>query len=178
MTALSVELMDITKDCLLLCDALPGLYCSWLQLLFVCGFVLPLVLSSASEMQAQSGWNQETDLAISEYFNVYLQKLLCFCCMFGSSSICTMKCRPINFAAFGWIWANSISLYTSAFFRLLLSSVTSSINTSNPVPLEAMHACAITLLHVSQMMLYALDHELFQAFSILFSSCHSGTGWS
>ncbi len=37
-------------------------------------------------------------------------------------------------------------------------------NTSNPVPLEAMHAHAITLLHhVSQMMLYALAHELFQA---------------
>ncbi len=32
----------------------------------------------------------------------------------------------------------------------------------------------ITLLHVSQMMLYALDHELFQAFSRLFSSCPSG----
>ncbi len=42
----------------------------------------------------------------------------------------------------------------------------SSLNTSGPVPLEAMHAQAITLLHHvshSQMMLYALDHELFQA---------------
>ncbi len=100
----------------------------------------------------------------------YLQKLLgCFCCMFWVISICTMKRRPINFAAFGWIWADSISLYTSEFFRLLLSYVTSSLNTSNPVPLEAMHAHAITLLHhVSQMMFYALDHELFQDFSILF----------
>ncbi len=87
--------------------------------------------------------------------------------------------HPINFAAFDWIWADSISLYTSEFIRLLLSSVTSSLNTSNPVPLEAIHAHAITLLHhVSQMMLYALDHELFQAFSISFSSCHFGTGWS
>jgi len=51
----------------------------------------------------------------------------------------------------------------------------SSLNTSNPVPLEAMHAHAFILLHnVSQMMLYALDHELFQAISILFSSHHSG----
>ncbi len=49
-----------------------------------------------------------------------------------------MKRRPINFAAFDWICAESISLYISEFFRLLLSSVRSSINTSNPVPLEAM----------------------------------------
>ncbi len=68
----------------------------------------------------------------------------------------------------------SISLYSSELFRLLLSSVISSQNTSDPVPLEAMHAHAITLLHhVSQMLLCALDHELFQAFSILFSSRHS-----
>ncbi len=39
----------------------------------------------------------------------------------------------------------------------------SSLNSSNPVPLEAMHAHARSLLHVSQMMLYALDHEPFQA---------------
>ncbi len=44
----------------------------------------------------------------------------------------------INFAPFDWIWADSISLYTSEFFRLLLSSVTSSLNTSDSVPLEAM----------------------------------------
>ncbi len=67
-----------------------------------------------------------------------------------------MKRRPINF---GWIWAESISMYTSEFIRLLLTSVTSSLNTSNPVPLEAMHVYAITLLyHASHMMLYALGH--------------------
>ncbi len=62
------------------------------------------------------------------------------------------------------------------YFWLLLSSVTSSLNNSNPVPLEALHAHAIKIHHVSQMMLYALDNELFQAFSIHLSSCHSGTG--
>ncbi len=108
---------------------------------------------------AWSGWDQEIDLAIAEYFTFLPSKtpgLLLLC--FGSSSICTtfMKHRPIYFAAFGWIWADSISLYTE-FFQLLLFSVTSSINTSNPVPLEAMHTHAITQLHVSQMMLY-LDH--------------------
>ncbi len=113
------------------------------------------------------------------HFFTFKNSWVTFAVCFGSSSICTMKCRPINIAPFDWIWAESISLYTSEFIQLLLSSVTPSINTSNPVPLEAMHAHAITLLHhVSQMLLYALDHELFQAFSILYSSRHSGTGWS
>ncbi len=40
-----------------------------------------------------------------------------------------------------------------------------------------MHAHAITLLHHVSLM-YALDHELFQAFSIVFSPRHSGTGLS
>ncbi len=112
-------------------------------------------------------------------FFIFKNSWVAFAVCCGSLSTCTMKRRPINFAAFGWIWAEIISLYTSEFFRLLVSSVTSSINTSNPAPLEAMHAHAITLLHrVSQMMLYALDHELFQAFCILFSSRHSGTGRS
>ncbi len=81
-----------------------------------------------------------------------------FAVCFGSLSTCTMKCRLINVAALDWIWADSISLYTSELIRLLLSSV-SSLNTSKPEPLEAIHAHAsrscITLLHVSQMMLCA-----------------------
>ncbi len=47
-----------------------------------------------------------------------------------------MKRLPINFAAFDWICAESISLYTSELIRLLLSSVSSSLNTSNPEPLK------------------------------------------
>ncbi len=62
--------------------------------------------------------------------------------IYWPSSICTMKHRPINFAPFDWIWVESISLHTSEFIWLLLSSVMSSINTSNPVQLEAMHAHA------------------------------------
>ncbi len=38
------------------------------------------------------------------------------------------KAPSNQLCAFGWIWAESISLYTSEFFRLLLSSVTSSLN--------------------------------------------------
>ncbi len=95
----------------LLCAALPGLRCSWLV---VCLWVsLPLVVSSASEMHAQSGWDQEIDLAIAEYSTLLL---LCF----GSLSICTMKRRPINFAAFGWIWADSIQCGKKLFDPLLI----------------------------------------------------------
>ncbi len=76
------------------------------------------------------------------------------------------RCSRAAHACGVTLWAESISLYTSELIRLLLSSVTSSLNTSNPVPLEVMHAHAITLLHnVSQMMLYALDHELFSRFA-------------
>ncbi len=121
---------------------------------------LPLVLSSASEMLLDRveirrlTWPLQN---IPLFLPSKTPGLLLLC--FGSSSICTtfMKHRAIYFAAFGWIWADSISIYTE-FFQLLLFSVTSSINTSNPVPLEAMHTHAITQLHVSQMMLYALDH--------------------
>lgn len=34
-----------------------------------------------------------------------------------------------------WIWAQSVTLYTSQFITLILSAVTTSINTSDPVPL-------------------------------------------
>ncbi len=89
------------------------------------------------------------------HFITFKNSWVAFAGCFGSSSICAKKHHPINFAAFGWIWAESISLYTSKFIRLLLSSVTSPLNTSNPVPLEAMHAHASHCLHhVSQMMLY------------------------
>ncbi len=157
----------------LLYDALPGLYCSWLQLLWV---FLPLVLSSASEMHAQSSlaWPLP-NIPLSYLQNSWVAFAICFVAL----SIRTMKRRPIHFATFGWIWAERISLYISYFIQLLLSSVTSSINTSNPVPLEDKHTHAITLLHhVSQMMLYALHHALFQTFSILFYYRHSCTDWS
>ncbi len=124
----------------LLCDALPGLYCSWPSVVVCLWVFLPLVLSSASENACSIGLRSGDWLShcrIIHFF--YLQNSwVAFAVRFGSLSICIMKRRPINFAAFGWIWAESISLYTSELIRLLLSSVTSSLNTSNPVPLEAM----------------------------------------
>ncbi len=62
MTALSLELMDITRDWVLsfvmLCQdftAADFSYCLWI--------FVPLVLSSSSEIQ--SGWNQAIDFAIA-----------------------------------------------------------------------------------------------------------------
>ncbi len=63
------------------------------------------------------------------HFFTFKNSWVAFAVCFGSSSINTMKRRPINLAPFDWIWADSISLYTSEFFWLLLSSVTSLINT-------------------------------------------------
>ena len=80
-------------------------------------------------MHAQSDSGQVIDLAIC----------------FGSLSICTVKRRPMNSEAFGWIWADNIVRNTSEFILLLLSAVTSSINTREPVPLAAIHAHAMTL---------------------------------
>ena len=88
--------------------------------------------------------DQVTDLSIFHFFasiNSWVALAVCF----GSLSIPVMKLHPISLAGFGWIWADSMSLNTSQFIRLLLSCVTSSINTSDAEPLAAMHAPAITL---------------------------------
>ncbi len=92
----------------------------------------------------------------------YLQKLLgCFCCMFGSLSTCMKHHQSplLHLTESG-----QTSLYTSEFFRLLLSSVTSSLNTSNPVSLEAMHGTLMPSWAVPSLL-----------HTYIFSSCHSGT---
>ncbi len=74
MTALSVELMDITWD-------------------WVSSFVMLFqAFNAASEIHAQSGWYQEIDLAISEYSTFFTFKIswVAFFVCFGSSSVCTM----------------------------------------------------------------------------------------
>ncbi len=113
MTALSLELTDITKDWVsyfvMLCQSLQltsVVVCLWVFLL--------LVLSSASEMHTQSGWKSDDWLGHCRIFHCFAFKNSCvaFAVYFGSLSSCTMKRRPINFVAFGRIWAESISLYT------------------------------------------------------------------
>ncbi len=125
----------------------------------VCLWVfLPLVLSSASEMHAQSSWDQGTDLAISEYSTFFNhQKLLgCFCCMFCVIVHLYYAVPPNQLCS---IWLNLGREYIPIHFRIhsaafVLCHTINTQYTNNPVPLEAMHAHAITLLHhVSQMVL-------------------------
>ncbi len=86
---------------------------------------LPLVLSLASEMHAQSGWDQEIDMAIADYFTFLTKKTpgLFLLYVLGHGPFVLWGTAQSTFAfAFGWIWAESISLYTSEFTRMLLSS--------------------------------------------------------
>ncbi len=137
---LKSELMDISRDWVSALGCFTSVVvCLWL--------FLSLVLSSASEMQLNRVEIRRLTLPLQNVPLFYLQNLLgCFAVCFVSSSICIMKRSPINFAPFDWIWAESISDRIIELIRLLLSSVTSSINTSNPEPLEAMQLM-ITLLH-------------------------------
>ncbi len=97
-------------------------------------------------MHAQSDSGQVIDLAMHNSPLLSLQNsLVAFAVCFGSLSICTVKRRPMSSEAFGWIWADNIARNTSEFILLLLSAVTSSINTREPVPLAAIHAHAMTL---------------------------------
>ena len=76
------------------------------------------------QMGPQVGWGQVMCLPIEQY------------CFSGG---------PISFAAFAWIWADSKDLYTSEFILLLLSAVTASITTRDPVPLASIHVHSIAL---------------------------------
>jgi len=182
MTPWSIELMDITRfwvsSFLMLCQAFSGFH-----LLFICG---PFCLKfSLQQVKCMLNWVKIGWLTWP-FKNIPLlrfNKLLgCFGCMFWVIVHLYYETlyyeNPINLTAFSWIWADSMSLNTSEFIRLLLSCVTSLINTSVPVPLAAMHAQASHFLCcVLQMSWYALDHELFHTFSILFSCHHPGRGW-
>ncbi len=127
-------------------DALPGLYCNRLQFLLVLGaFPFSFVFSkwNACSIGFRSGdWLGH---CITVHFFPFKNSLVAFAVCFGSLSICTVKRRPMSSEAFGWIWANNIARNTSEFILLLLSAVTSSINTREPVPLAAIHAHAMTL---------------------------------
>ncbi len=76
-----------------------------------------------------------------------------FSVCFGSFPLVLWSAVQSNFAALDWIWAESISLYTSELIRLLLSSV--HIITKTPVTQSHWkpRSC-ITPLRVSQMMLF------------------------
>lgn len=77
---------------------------------------------------------------------------------FKSSSVVSVVC----FGAFGWIWADNISQYTSEFILLLLSLVISSINTGDPAWPNLCFTDDVVW----------LDHELFLPFATIFSFHH------
>ncbi len=130
-------------------DALPGLYCNCLQFLLVLGafslqFCLQQVKCMLNRIQVRClTWPLHNSPLLS------LQKLFgCFCSMLWV--IVHLHCEaPSNeFWSICWIWADNIARNTSEFILLLLSAVTSSINTREPVPLAAIHAHATTtMLH-------------------------------
>ncbi len=156
--------MNITRDWVssfvMLCQAFTAADFSYCLFVGLSAFSFVFSEWNAFSIRLQSGdWLGHCRIF---HFFAFKNSWVAFAVCFGSSSICTMKRRPINFAAFGWIWAASISLYTSEFFHLLLSSVTSSINTSNPEPLEAMHAHAShcsTMFHRWCCMLWIRGHQ-------------------
>ncbi len=132
MTAFSLELMDITRDWVssfvMLCQAFTAAdfsCCLFVGLSFLSDLSVGLSFSfvfslwNACSIRLRSGdWLGHCRIF---HFFTFKNSWVAFAVCFGSSSICTMKRRPINFAAFGWIWAESISLYTSEFIWLLLS---------------------------------------------------------
>ena len=126
-------------------DALPGLYCNFSSCLFLGHFPFSFVFSkwNACSIGFRSG--EWLGHCITFHFFALKNSLVAFMVCFGSLSICTVKRRPMSSEAFSWIWADNIARNTSEFILLLLSAVTSSINTREPVPLTAIHAHAMTL---------------------------------
>ncbi len=110
MTALSLELMDITRywdsSFVMLCQAFTS---TGFSCFFVCGsFCLNFVFSkwNACSIRLKSGdW-----LGHCRIIHVFTFKnsKVAFAICFGSLSTCIMKHHPLNFAAFDWIWPDSI----------------------------------------------------------------------
>ncbi len=146
-TAWSLERIDITRrwvsSLVMLCQASTATVFS--SCLFLGHFPFSFVFSkwNACSIGFRSGdWLGH---CITVHFFPFKNSLVAFAVCFGSLSICTVKRRPMSSEAFGWIWADNIARNTSEFILLLLSAVTSSINTREPVPLAAIHAHAMTL---------------------------------
>lgn len=80
------------------------------------------------------------------------------------------QCEVLSNEFWSKIWADDKALHTSE-FSLLLSAVTSSINTNEPAPFTDVHAYSI-------MKWYHSDHEQILLFSIILSCHYSSTRWS
>lgn len=92
------------------------------------------------------------------HFFGFRNSLVAFAARFGSLSICEAD----QFPASDWIWAESVALCTPEFIPLLLSAVTSLINTSD----ACSHTCPCH--RVWQIMWCASDHEVRLFLSMVF----------
>ncbi len=136
MAALSLDLMDITRDCVSsLCDALPGLYC---RLQF---------LSSASEMHAEI---RRLTWPLQNISLFYLQKLLgCFCCMFCVMVHLYYEALPNQLSC---IWLNLGREYIPVRVRIHpAASVLCHIITKHQWPSAAGSHAAHAIIHCSTM---------------------------
>ncbi len=135
MAALSLELMDISRDwvssSVMLCQVFTA--ADFSCCLFVGLSAFSFVFSEWNA--AQSGWDQEIDSAIAEYSTFLPSKTP------GLHLLYVLGHRTFVL----WSAAQSTLLRLAEsgqrvypYIRLLLSSVSSSLNSSNPEPLEAM----------------------------------------
>lgn len=111
----------------------------WTSLFLKFGFFLVLSIWKAALL----GSYQVTDLAIDES-SISLPSWLALAARLLSLPIYIVKHCPIGFAASGWMWAE----YRSEHFRNHHSSTVTPRNSSELVPLAAVHARIITVHHV------------------------------
>ncbi len=110
------ELMDIiSRDWVLLCDVYQVFTAADFSCcLFVALSVFSLVFSEWNA--ARSGWDQEIDSAVAEYYTFYLHKLLgCLCCMFWVI-VHLYSEAPLNQLC--CMWLNLSREYISIHFRI------------------------------------------------------------
>ncbi len=142
-TAWSLERIDITDAGFhpWWCSARPLLQTVFSSCLFLGHFPFSFCLQQVKCMlnRIQVRW-LTWPLHNSPLLFPFKNSLVAFAVCFGSLSICTVKRRPMSSEAFGWIWADNIARNTSEFILLLLSAVTSSINTREPVHTGS-HTC-------------------------------------
>ncbi len=139
MAALSLDLMDIISrdwdcSCVMLCQVFTA--ADFSSCLFVGLSAFSFVFSKWNS--AQSGWDQEIDSNIAEYSTFLPSKtpgLLLLYCMFWVIVHVYYE-APLNQLFSTWLNLGREHISIPGCF-CLLSSV-SSLNTSNPVPLEAM----------------------------------------
>ncbi len=107
MTALSLELMDITRDWV-------SSFVMRYQVFTAADFSCCLFVGLSAFSFVFSKWNACSIGLISGYwlchcrishFFTFKNSWVAFAVCFGSSSVCTMNRRPINFAPFDWIWS-------------------------------------------------------------------------